>query len=74
MFETAPPTGVDTPDNGGVGGGGGEGGVGIGNGGGSGGPKGASVPEPGTMLLVGSGLAIAALSRRKRKNAGTTAV
>src|SRR5262245_38070222 len=46
-------------------------GVGVGNGGeggggGGGGGGGSAVPEPGTMLLVGTGLAMAALSRRRR--------
>lgn len=36
-------------------------------GGGGGGPGGSPVPEPGTMLLVGTGLAGAALMRRRQK-------
>jgi hypothetical protein len=36
---------------------------------GGGGNRGAAVPEPGTMLLVGTGLAVAAFSQRRRKRA-----
>ena len=47
-------------------GGGGGGGGGTGGGGGGAGP-GSPVPEPGTMLLVGSGFAAAAFLRRRRQ-------
>jgi len=40
-----------------------------GNHGGGGGGGGAPVPEPGTMLLVGTGLAVAAMLRRRRQQA-----
>ncbi len=52
------------------GGGGSGGGKDPGNGKpGGGGPAGSPVPEPGTMLLVGTGLAGAALMRRRRQAA-----
>lgn len=52
-----------------TGGGSNTGGGGTGSGGTGGGPAGGPVPEPGTMLLVGTGLAGAAMLRRKRKAA-----
>lgn len=55
---------------GGGSGGGGTGGGGTGGGGtggGGGGTPGQPVPEPGTLLLVGTGLASAALMRRRRQ-------
>jgi hypothetical protein len=56
---------VQPSDPGGKNGGGGNGGGGGSGGGGGGGP-GSPVPEPTTLLLVGSGLAGAALYRRRR--------
>ena len=49
--------------------GGNSGGNGNGGNGGHGCPGGEPVPEPGTMLLAGSGLAAVFAARRKRKNA-----
>ncbi|MDA0935326.1 MAG: PEP-CTERM sorting domain-containing protein, partial [Planctomycetota bacterium] len=40
---------------------------------GGGNPPGSPVPEPGTMLLVGSGLAGAAVARRRRKESEAAA-
>src|SRR5262245_47110253 len=60
--------GGSPPGDGGGTGGGGGGGKDPGGGGG-GGPAGSPVPEPGTMLLVGTGLAGAALMRRRRQAA-----
>lgn len=54
-------------DNGGGGGGGGSGQSNGGGGGDGGGTPGAAVPEPGTMLLVGSGLASLAYYRRRQR-------
>ncbi|MBI5850804.1 MAG: PEP-CTERM sorting domain-containing protein, partial [Planctomycetes bacterium] len=51
------------PGNSNSGGGGGNGGPGNGN------PPGSAVPEPGTLLLVGTGLAVAATLRRRRQDA-----
>ncbi|MGE3354131.1 MAG: PEP-CTERM sorting domain-containing protein [Planctomycetota bacterium] len=67
-----PPAGGGGSSGGGKGDGGGKGGGGSTGGGGSnggaGGDSGGSpVPEPGTMLLVGTGLAGAALMRRRRQ-------
>lgn len=64
--QTAGPTGPgqgpgSQSGTGGAGAGGGGGGAGGGGGGGQ------PVPEPGTLLLVGSGLAGAALLRRRRQ-------
>ena len=61
--------GGSPPGDGGGSGGGGGGGKDPGGGGGGGGPAGSPVPEPGTMLLVGTGLAGAALMRRRRQAA-----
>src|SRR5262245_17361614 len=61
--------GGSPPGDGGGGGGGGRGGGRKDPGGGGGGPAGSPVPEPGTMLLVGTGLAGAALMRRRRQAA-----
>ena len=55
-------------DNGGGGGGGGSG-QSSGGGSGGGGAPGAAVPEPGTMLLVGSGLASLAYYPRRQRRA-----
>lgn len=65
-----PPTGDGGGGSSGGGSGGGKGEPG--GGGGGGGPAGSPVPEPGTMLLVGTGLAGAALMRRRRQVAVVT--
>jgi hypothetical protein len=68
-----PPPPVNQPDNGALtpnnqtGEQGPSGGSQGGSGGGAGGGGGQPVPEPGTLLLVGSGLAGAALLRRRRQ-------
>jgi hypothetical protein len=69
-----PSVGLDEPGgngngngNGGNQGGGGPPGSNGGGGGGGGGPAGSAVPEPGTLFLVGSGLAGAAMLRRRRQ-------
>lgn len=71
------PSGGDGQTGGGTGGTGGTGGPTSGGsstdggkegGQGGNGPGGSPVPEPGTMLLVGTGLAGAAFMRRRRKN------
>ena len=58
---------VDPLGTEGQGGNHGNGNGGAGNGGNHGGGSGAPVPEPGTMLLVGTGLAVAAMLRRRRQ-------
>lgn len=71
------PSGGDGQTGGGTGGGGPTSGGSSTDGGkegggqGGNGPGGSPVPEPGTMLLVGTGLAGAALMRRRRKNGET---
>ena len=69
---TTNPGGGGGGATGGGGSGGGSGG-GAGPGGGAGGGGGQPVPEPSTLLLVGSGLASIAMMRRRRNAKPTTA-
>ena len=61
---------VEPPGGGSTGGGTNNGGGSQGEGGGNGTEGSSPVPEPSTLLLVGSGLACAAMLRRRRQTQG----